>query len=468
MNSNMTTHSRGSRLRWAASLVVAGVLTLAPLACNVSDILKVTDPDIIKPNDVQSAAGASAIRLGAIARLNAATSGGSVNSEGLFLLSGLLADEWNNGDSYIDRQSVDQRVIVSSNSFLTDVDRMLNRARLSSTQAIQLLQQYVPSGPPSDVAEMYFIQSYVENEMGENYCNGLIMSTVVDGAEQYGSAMSTTDAFNRALAHADSGLALITGTTAADMRVKNALMVTRGRILLNLNNPAAAGTAVATVPTNFVYQNLHAQITTDNQAWAFNNIARRYSVSTGEGGNGLNFATASDPRIPICNAGDPVCVANGVTIKTRDDLSLPLYIQLIWPTRDAPVTIAGGVEARMIEAEAAFRGGSPSGAIAKLNQARSERGIAGLPATLTDPGTDAARVDLIFRERAFWFFNTGHRVGDMRRLIKYYNRPAESVFPTGAWHKGGDYGTDLNFPVPQAEQNNPNLPSAQTCTDRNA
>jgi hypothetical protein len=122
----------------------------------------------------------------------------------------------------------------------------------------------------------------------------------------------------------------------------------------------------------------------------------------------------------------------------------------------------------MIEAEAAFRAGNPSGVIAKLNQARSEGGVAGLPATLTDPGTDAARVDLIFRERAFWLFSTGHRVGDMRRLIKYYNRPAESVFPTGAWHKGGNYGTDLNFPVPQAEQNNPNLPSAQTCTDRNA
>lgn len=466
MNSNMTIHSRGSGLRWATSFAVAGTLALA--ACNVSDVLKVTDPDIINPSDVQSAAGASAVRLGAIARLNSATSGGSGSSEGLFLLSGLLADEWENGDSYIDRQSVDQRVIVPSNSFLTDVDRMLNRARLSSDQAIQLLQKYVPSGPPSDVAEMYFIESYVENEMGENYCNGLIMSSVVDGTEQYGSPMATMDAFNRALAHADTGLALITGNTSADVRVRNALMVTRGRILLNLNKPVEAGAAVATVPTSFVYQNLHSQTTNDNQIWSYNNIARRYSVSTSEGTNGLNFATANDPRIPVCNGGDAVCVKNGVTLKTRDDLTLPLYVQLIWPTRDASVTIAGGVEARMIEAEAAFRAGNPSGAIAKLNQARSEGGVAGLAATLTDPGTDVARVDLIFRERAFWLFSTGHRVGDMRRLIKYYSRPAETVFPTGAWHKGGNYGTDVNFPVPQAEQNNPNLPSAQTCTDRNA
>ncbi len=77
--------------------------------------------------------------------------------------------------------------------------------------------------------------------------------------------------------------------------------------------------------------------------------------------------------------------------------------------------------------------------------------------TLTDPGTDPARVDLIFRERAFWLFSTGHRVGDMRRLIKFYNRPAESVFPTGAWHKGGQlrYGCELPCSAGGAEQSEP-------------
>jgi len=38
----------------------------------------------------------------------------------------------------------------------------------------------------------------------------------------------------------------------------------------------------------------------------------------------------------------------------------------------------------------------------------------------------------------------------------------------GAWHKGGNYGVDVNLPVPQAEQNNPNLPAGQSCTDRAA
>ena len=36
---------------------------------------------------------------------------------------------------------------------------------------------------------------------------------------------------------------------------------------------------------------------------------------------------------------------------------------------------------------------------------------------------------------------------------------------TGAWHKGGNYGTDVNIPIPFAETNNPNGPD-QTCLSR--
>lgn len=449
----------------ALAVAWAGALALA--ACSPTDVLQVRDPDIINPGDVQSAAGANSVRLGAIGRLNSATSGGSSGSEGLFLLSGLLADEWNNGDSFIARWEVDQRAITPQNNFLTDTDRLLNRARLSSTQAVGLLQQFNPLGPTADVAEMYFVQAYVENAIGEHYCNGLILSTVVNGAEEYGSPMTTQAAFQLALVHADSGLALITGASTADVRSRNALAVIKGRILTNLNRLPEAALAVAAVPTSYKYQMLHSQTTNDNAIWTYNNIARRYSVSTGEGTNGLDFATANDPRVLTCQGGDAVCKTIGVTLTQRDDKSaFPIYVQRVWVARTDPVTIAGGIEARMIEAEAAFKAGNVAPMVQKLNQARTEGGVIGLAANLTDPGTDVSRVNLVFRERAFWMFSTGHRVGDMRRLIKFYGRTTESVFPTGAWQKGGNFGPDVNFPVPQAEQNNPNLPAGQVCTDR--
>ena len=459
MTSYITAALRRVRTRGilsATTLTLAGTIALA--ACSPTEVLQVKDPDIINPSDVQSAAGADAVRLGAIGRLNSATAGGSSSSEGLFLLSGLFADEWNNGDSFIARWEVDQRSITVQNTFLTDVDRMLQRARVSANQAIGLLQQYKPAGAVANVAEMYFIEAYVENAVGEHYCNGLVLSNVQNGVEQYGSPISTQQAFELALAHADSGLAMITGTTAADVNIRNVLSVLKGRILLNLNKPAEAAAAVANVPTSYAYKEYYEAVKSDNAIWLYNNSARRYSVSTNEGTNGLNFATANDPRLPICQGGDALCKANGVTINQRDDKSaFPIYVQLKWPVRDAPVTIVSGVEARLIEAEAAYRAGNYPLMVQKLNQARTEGGVANLTPTLTDPGTNTAREDLIFRERAFWLFSTGHRVGDLRRLIKFYNRPANSVFPTGNWHKGGPYGTDVAWPVPQAEETNPNF-----------
>ena len=40
----------------------------------------------------------------------------------------------------------------------------------------------------------------------------------------------------------------------------------------------------------------------------------------------------------------------------------------------------------------------------------------------------------------------------------------DAVFPTGAYHKGGSYGGDVNFPIPIEEENNPN---GAGCLDRN-
>ena len=74
-------------------------------------------------------------------------------------------------------------------------------------------------------------------------------------------------------------------------------------------------------------------------------------------------------------------------------------------------------------------------------------GLAPLPMETTA----AAQVDQLFRERAFWLFATGHRLGDLRRLVRQYARPATSVFPTGPYKTGEQYGNDVNF-APDATQ----------------
>jgi len=441
----------------AATLLVAG--SLAASGCNPSEFLTIEDPDIINPASVGSAAGANAARVGAIARLNVATAGG----ESLLLLGGLFADEWNNGDSFIARQEIDQRVITPQNNFLTDANRAMHRARLSAEQSILLLRQFSPTAPGWQLGEMYFIEAYIEDQAAEHYCSGVVFSTVIDGTESYGSPLTTAAAFARALAHADSGLALVTGTTADDVRVRSALQVIKGRILLGLNRPADAATAVTGVATGFQYLTYHALTTTSNQFWNFNNLAGRYSVSTTEGVNGMNFATANDPRVPVCAGNDAVCRTIGVTKASRDDLSTPYYVQRLWPVRESSVAIVSGQEARLIEAEAQLRAGNTGGSLTTLNALRAT--FTGLT-PLTDAGTEATRVNQLFRERAFTLFGRGTRTGDLRRLIRQYARTATTVFPTGAWHKGGNYGTDVTLPLPLAETNNPNA-GAGVCIDRN-
>ncbi len=81
----------------------------------------------------------------------------------------------------------------------------------------------------------------------------------------------------------------------------------------------------------------------------------------------------------------------------------------------------------------------------------------GFPRTLEplpDPGSEADRLDLLFRERGYWLYTTGYRLNDLRRLVRQYGRPQDTVFPSGSYFKGGECGTDVAFPIPFDEVNN--------------
>jgi len=450
-------------------LVLAAALLLPLAACSADEIVEVTDPDIINPEDVGSPAGAEAVRVGTLSRFMGATTGdnGASAGETLFMYGGLLADEWQTGDSFIQRVETDQRTVSESNTLIRGGYQFAHRARVSAQQAIALLAEFAPGTPSHQVAEMYFVQAYIENLLAESFCSGVPFSSYLAGEEVLGTPLTSTQSYQLALAHADSGLAIVTGTSAAANRVRNALRVVRGRILLNLNRPADAATAVADVPAGFSYVNQHSQTTRDVTMWAMNNSARRYTVAQSEGGNGLPFHNSGDPRLPICTPRPTIsqaCKDAGVTsgVVFNNGSPTALFVQLKWPTRDANVSVADATEARLIEAEALLRAGDAPGALAKLNALRT--GVAGL-APLADAGSEAARVDQLFRERAFWMFGTGHRLGDLRRLIRQYGRNQAQLFPVGTFAEGGNYGTDVNLQIPQAERNNPNF---NGCLDRNA
>src|SRR2546427_2492393 len=89
------------RSKTAGGLLLGALLGLA--GCD--SILDVTDPDIIY--DAGSAAGALALHNGVILRFNLAMDGGGDAPDGVFLFSGLLADEWRSGDTFEQRNTTD-------------------------------------------------------------------------------------------------------------------------------------------------------------------------------------------------------------------------------------------------------------------------------------------------------------------------------------------------------------------------
>src|SRR5438552_2391988 len=105
----MTNVRHRARLKWGIPLAVAALFLSA---CNKDKILKVTDPDIINPADLASVEAAEALRVGALSRLNDITGGsqggGSLN-EGIFIFSGVLADEWKSTDTFVQRDEIDSR-----------------------------------------------------------------------------------------------------------------------------------------------------------------------------------------------------------------------------------------------------------------------------------------------------------------------------------------------------------------------
>jgi len=460
----MNAYFNASRLRRAAG---AASLALLPLAAcgEVDRSLAVVDPDIINPEDTQSPAAANALRLGALARHNQATSGG----ESFWLLGGLMADEWRSSDTFVQRDQTDQRSVETNNANVSDAFRAVHRARLAADVAGRALKANNAAG--WQIAEMYVIQAYNENQLAENMCSGIPFSTLdANGDEVYGPPVTTTEALERALAHADSAFLFNAGTAADSTRVANAAKVVKGRILLNLKRPADAAAAVADVPTSFQVVNDHSQTSRTNQVWALNNSGGRWTVSNGEGGNGIDFVTG-DPRVPVCKATGTahaptvnftevaVCPAGYVAAPFDTQTPVPFLLQTKWATREASAAWVNGIEARLIQAEAVVET-NPGAALTILNDLRAT--VSGL-APLA-----AADLDVVMRERAYWLFSTGHRLGDLRRLIRHYGRAENTVFPTGEWYLGAQYGSDVNFPIPQTEENNPEAPTGGVCLDRNA
>ncbi|MBX9854573.1 MAG: hypothetical protein K2Y26_03555 [Gemmatimonadaceae bacterium] len=436
-------------------------VALAAVGCS-SDMLNVATPNVLADASISGSLGATTIRNGALRSFATAFSGAQ---DGFVVTSGNLGDEIQTTDTFADRQNTDQRVATENlGGAINTTYTNLQLARTGLTTAIERWRAAKPDAAAvrDSLAELYAVRSFTETMFAEGYCSGVPFSKVLpNGDFDYGDPLTTAQILARAGATADTALSTATATN-----IRSLAQVARGRALLNLGQYAQAAQAVAGVPTSFRYQIFHSIATTgqNNGIWTATFPAgSRYTISNREGTNGIDYlVTPADPRVPWAPS----------TRTGFDGTSRNLPQQQKYTAQPAPATLADGIEARLIEAEALLNrtsGGSQAdrdAMFAALNQLRATGLATAIPAMPAPPTTQPAAVDMLFRERAFWLWLTGHRLGDMRRLIRQYGRAANTVYPVGPmlYRPGQTYGADVNLVIPIRERNNPKF---QGCLDRN-
>jgi hypothetical protein len=438
----------------AASPLVATAIAFFLGACSVDKVLQVPDPDVSRPSDLSGAQALPTLLASAVGDFQVAFSGtgGNTGLEGLTNISGLFTDEFFFTETFPTRVQIDRRAIDRVNSNMRDIFFTVQRARASALRAETTYKKLAATD--SGYAESLDIGGYSFLFLAEAYCSGVPVSGFdASGQVVNGTPLSTSQLVDSAIARFQ--VAITVAQTAGNTRLEYLARVGQARALLfkGNSNLDAAAAVVASVPTSFAYR-VFSSSNTDRQnngIWEFNWNEKRWSQADSEAGIGLPFLSANDPRTPYVRRGFGF------------DRATPLYSTLKYPNRDASEVLADGVEARLIEAEAFLSHGDITNYLARLNALRATTTPA-LPA-LTDPGAaNNARVRQLFHERGFWLFATNHRLGDLRRLSRAtaqggYGLDPSTVFPSGNYQGEslGVYGSDVNFPIPVEEDNNPNF-----------
>jgi hypothetical protein len=396
------------------------------LGCDPTAVAK---PSVLTPQDLQNAQSASVLRAGALSQFTFAMSQ-------QVLFSGVLVDEFAADPSAASQFTEDRRVL-NPNSTDYPYGR-LSTARINSINAIAALKRYDAS-PAWPIGELYALNATMEVAFAENMCSGVPLAVMVNGLPTHGPSLTRSQLIVDALHDLDSASAYTSGSDS----IASLVLTLRGRALLDSGDFVAAAAAVSSVPLSFVYPLVYNTAVQINDIWSLIGSNAELTVSNREGINGLPFASAQDPRVLVV----PVTAFGRSVIEPA-----------IYDSGGASIALARGVEAQLISAEAALQGGQVATWAGILNTLRANAivpAMTPLPADSTLTASAATQIAVMFRERAFWLFATGHRHGDLRRLVRQYGLPVEAVFPTGLYEGGPlTYGTAVVF-QPVGESYNP-------------
>ncbi|HVD59497.1 MAG TPA: RagB/SusD family nutrient uptake outer membrane protein [Gemmatimonadaceae bacterium] len=413
---------RAGAARW---WIAVGVLVTAGAGCSLLDKgLEATAPDKIETSTLEVPANAGLIVNSAIGNFECAL-GTYIIDAGM--MSGELMDATATAANWaFDRRDTDPTAdtrYATNDCTSYGLYTPLQIARGTSDRALELLQGWTDTEVPNRqdlIAKAAAYDGYSILLIGEAFCEGAI---------NLSGLMTSNDLF--AAAEAKFTTAITAAQAAHDNQILNMAYVGRARARLDAGNKAGAATDAALVPPGFVMNATAENSPTrrQNRVYTFNQ-AGVVSVAPA-------YRSLGDPRVTVTNAGK-----NGTDNRTA------LYVQTKYGTSSTPIPIASYKEAQLILAEA--QGGQTA-----VNIINAFHAAAGLPPFQS---TDATAItNQIAQERARELFLEGQHLYDVRRL-NLPLVPAPGTPYSTVYLKGGNYGTQRCFPLPDVERlNNPNI-----------
>jgi hypothetical protein len=266
--------------------------------------------------------------------------------------------------------------------------------------------------------------------MGEMFCQGVIA---------VGPALTPAQTLDAAISRFQLAIDIASRLTGAEAtKILNASRVGLGRAYLQKGEHAAAITAVANVPPDFVASAIYVD---DPQSRArtangvFVTSAGNTQIVAGD------YRALQDSRVPFVDAG----------INAQDGRNR-LFRQQKFLSFSHPIRVASGLEGRYIAAEAALKQGAPAAALTLIGERRA---VGGQDA-FTGTGDGAILAELMSqRARDFWL--------EAKHLGDYLRNPGATPYVPAAgtpYYKPeqGTFGELTCLEVPFVEKaNNPNF-----------
>ena len=382
--------------RFGRTALFATLVLLALTGCDTGSLLDVDDPDIIDPGEAAGPTGRTALFVGAVGDFSRAYSGVSGDEGGAIMASGLMTDEWAASGTFPSRQEVDQRRASDQGFELVELYEGLQVARASAVRVLEVIQAAEGEEPASRAPLMLSYVGYSLVMLAEEFCSGVPLSEAIleTGELRFGEQRTTAELYDLALERFNS--AIQAADAAEEIELANLARVGKARTLLNMGDFGGAAAAAASVPTDFVYlvERSANSFGQQNGVYVMNTQDERWTMSNQEGDfvppflpedgaepddsnmndEGLPFLGARDPRVPWERTPEGDLGFDGET---------PQYNFLGYPAfgivldRGANVPLASGIEARLIEAEAALQAGDNGGFIQILNDLRANVELSG-------------------------------------------------------------------------------------------